>query len=47
VFDGSYSSSWECNGYAFHSADAPGLESAPSRAIGFWYSYPQDYRERS
>jgi hypothetical protein len=34
--------SWERNGYAFHNADAPGLESALSRAIGLSYSYPQE-----
>jgi starch synthase len=45
VFDRGYSSSWECNGYAFHNADAPGLKSALSRAIGLWYSYPQEYQE--
>ena len=45
VFDRGYSSSWECNGYAFHHADSPGLESALSRAIALWYSYPQEYQE--
>ncbi len=47
VFDRDYS--WvqasERNGYVFHNADAPGLESALSRAIGLWYSYPDEFRE--
>jgi starch synthase len=45
VFDRDYSPSWERNGYVFHSADAPALESTLSRAIGLWYSYPQEFRE--
>ena len=47
VFDREYS--WvqgsDRNGYVFHNADAPGLESALSRAIGLWYSYPEEFRE--
>jgi starch synthase len=34
----------ERNGYVFHQADNPGLESAMSRAIGLWYDYPWDFR---
>ena len=37
---------WERNGYAFPNADAAGLESALSRAIGPLYSYPGEFRER-
>jgi starch synthase len=45
VFDRDYSPSWERNGYVFHDANAPGVESALSRAIGLWYCYPHEFRE--
>jgi len=46
VFDRDYSDRpWEQrNGYVFHQADATGLESAMLRAIGLWYSYPDEFR---
>ena len=45
VFDRDYSSApWERNGYVFHQADNPALESAMARAIGLWYAYPQEFR---
>jgi glycosyltransferase involved in cell wall biosynthesis len=47
VFDRDYASRplEERNGYVFHEADAAGLESAMSRAIGLWYSYPDEFRK--
>ncbi len=33
------------NGYVFHQADFPGIESALHRAIGLWYGYPGDFRQ--
>jgi starch synthase len=46
VFDRDYSERprHERNGYVFHQADNPGLESAMSRAIGLWFDYPDDFR---
>jgi starch synthase len=46
VFDRDYSDRpWEQrNGYVFHQPDAAGLESAMLRAIGLWYSYPDEFR---
>jgi starch synthase len=35
----------ERNGYVFHQADFPGLESAMHRAIGLWYEYPDEFRK--
>lgn len=35
----------ERNGYTFRDFNHQGLESALSRAIGMWYSYPQYWRE--
>jgi starch synthase len=35
----------ERNGYVFHQADNPGLESALDRAIGLWFDYPEAFRE--
>lgn len=32
------------NGYVFHDADFPGIESALSRAIGLWQTYPEEFR---
>jgi starch synthase len=32
------------NGYSFRDADAPGLESALSRALGLWWDYPEEFR---
>lgn len=34
----------ERNGYVFEHADFPAIESALSRAIGLWYSYPKEFR---
>ena len=47
VFDANYSSKpyHERNGYTFNDFDAPGIESALSRALGLWYNYPQYFRE--
>jgi starch synthase len=45
VFDREYSHGWERNGYVFHNADPPALESAMARAIGLWYAYPAEFRE--
>jgi starch synthase len=45
VFDRDHASGWERNGYVFHQPDAQGLESALSRAIGLWYSFPEEFRE--
>jgi len=46
VFDRDYSDRpWEQrNGYVFHQPDAAGLESAMLRAIGLWYSYPDEFQ---
>ena len=35
----------ERNGYVFQNANHQGLESAMHRAIGMWYSYPQQFSE--
>jgi len=35
----------ERNGYVFHHADFPGLESAMYRAIGLWHEYPEEFRK--
>lgn len=35
----------ERNGYVFHQPDYTGIESAMFRAIGLWYSYPDEFRE--
>jgi starch synthase len=45
VCDRDYSSGWERNGYVFHEPDARGLDSALTRAIGLWYSFPEEFRE--
>ncbi|GAB4388629.1 MAG: glycogen synthase GlgA [Thermodesulfovibrionales bacterium] len=47
VFDADHSHRpyHERNGYVFADANAQGIESAMSRAIGMWYSYPQHFRE--
>lgn len=47
VFDWNYSSrpQHERNGYVFHQSDQVALESAMIRAIGLWYSYPDQFRE--
>ena len=45
VFDRDYALDWQRNGYVFHQPDAPGLESALSRAIGLWYTFPEEFRE--
>jgi len=34
----------ERNGYVFHEADYPGLESALSRAFGLWHHHPDQFR---
>jgi starch synthase len=33
------------NGYVFAEADTPALEFAMQRAIGLWYSYPEEFRK--
>jgi starch synthase len=47
VFDRDHSSRppEERNGYVFYDVDPPALESALARAIGLWYSYPEEFRE--
>ena len=47
VFDRDYSTKpeEERNGYVFHQADDPGIESAMDRAIGLWFGYPEEFRE--
>jgi starch synthase len=47
VFDRDYSRKPydERNGYVFHHADSKGIESALIRAIGLWYSYPEEFRD--
>ena len=47
VFDRDHASvpGWERNGYVFHHADPPALESALARAIGLWYAHPAEFRE--
>jgi starch synthase len=46
VFDKDYSDKplHERNGFVFHQTDTSALESAMYRAIGLWYSYPDDFR---
>lgn len=46
VFDKDYSDRpfAERNGFVFHQADTRGIESAMYRAIGFWNSFPDDFR---
>jgi starch synthase len=43
--DGSHRPPHERNGYVFHQPDYTGIESAMSRAIGLWYSHPEEFRE--
>ena len=47
VFDRDYSARHpgDRNGYVFHQADTPALESAMARAIGLWFSYPGEFRQ--
>ena len=47
VFDRDYSGHppEERNGYMFHHVDHHALESALSRALGLWYSYPGQFRQ--
>ena len=47
VFDRDYSARppGDRNGYVFHQLDNPALESALARAVGLWYSYPDDFRQ--
>jgi starch synthase len=45
VFDRDHSATSKRNGYVFHNPDPPALESALGRAIGLWYSYPDEFRE--
>jgi starch synthase len=33
------------NGFVFHQADFPELESAMYRAIGLWYNFPDEFRK--
>lgn len=43
--DHSWKAPEERNGYVFHQADFPALESAMHRAIGLWYGYPDEFRK--
>ncbi len=45
VFDRDYTHGWVRNGYVFHHFEPSALESAMFRAIGLWYSYPEEFRE--
>ena len=47
VFDADYSPKpyHERNGYVFNDFNSQGLETALDRAIGFWHSYPEYFRE--
>jgi starch synthase len=47
VFDRDYSDRpyEHRNGYVFHQVDHGALESAMARAIGLWYSYPDEFRQ--
>lgn len=47
VFDADYAPKpyHERNGYVFNDFDSQGLETALDRAIGFWHSYPEYFRE--
>lgn len=47
VFDRDYSDKPvnERNGYVFNHANNQGIESALSRAIGLWFSYPEEFRK--
>ncbi len=46
VFDANYEPlpERERNGYVFNDFNAQGIESALRRAIGMWYSYPENFR---
>lgn len=43
--DFAYKPPHERNGYVFYHSDHIALESALHRAMGLWYSYPEDFRE--
>jgi starch synthase len=45
VFDRDYSQRpiEQRNGYVFHEADDPGIESAMDRALGLWFDYPEEF----
>jgi starch synthase len=43
--DNSHRPPQERNGFVFHQPDYSGVESAMFRAIGLWYSYPEEFRE--
>lgn len=47
VFDRDYDARplHERNGYVFHHADYAALESTMRRAMGLWYSYPEEFRK--
>jgi starch synthase len=47
VFDRDYSDRpvEQRNGYVFHQADFPGLESAMERAFGLWSHHPEEFRQ--
>ena len=42
--DYSYCPYEERNGYVFNEPDHSGIESAMSRALGLWYSHPEEFR---
>lgn len=43
--DHSYRPPHERNGYVFNDADFPGIESAIHRALGLWYTFPEEFRQ--
>ena len=47
VFDIAHSDKpyYERNGYVFQHTDNKAIESALIRAIGLWYSYPEEFRD--
>ena len=47
VFDRDYSDKplHERNGYVFHQTDYRAVEWALQRALGLWYSYPDEFRK--
>ena len=47
VFDRDHAANpyYERNGYVFRDSDYKALESGLSRAIGLWYSYPEEFRD--
>jgi starch synthase len=42
--DHAWAPEWDRNGYVFYEADNQGIESALERALGLWYSHPDQFR---